>query len=62
MYHSEENPGTCRHSKGRSVTGLDKQTLAVYSTCKHPEKKSIGKQYFLADVNFCYSCDKHISK
>ena len=62
MYHKDGNPGTCRHSKGRSVTGLDSNTLAVYSTCRHPEKKSIGKQYFLADVNSCYSCGNHTPK
>lgn len=58
MYHKDGNPGICRHSKGRSVTGLDKNTLAVYSTCKHSDKQSIGKQYYLSSVVSCENCDK----
>ena len=58
MYHMDGNPAACRHSKGRSVTGLDKQTLAVYSTCKHPQKKPIGKQYYMENVYYCEICMK----
>lgn len=62
MYHIESNAGNCKHSKAHSVIGLDSHTLAVYCTCKHPNKKTMGRQHYLPHPSLCQGCCKYKMK
>lgn len=57
MRYTWGNPAECRHSKGRNIPRIGKDTLAVYSTCRSPHKITAHRSYHLDSVSQCHRCD-----
>jgi hypothetical protein len=58
MYQLERHY-TCKHSRRSRVSGFGSRSLAVYSTCKNPERLRTGKFYLIKDRVVCDSCDRY---